>query len=169
MYELTTARLGLRKMLPEDAATFFALNSDPEVIRYTGDDPFESVEAAYTFLQAYQDVYQREGYGRWSVCLLDTDECVGWCGLRYQPDVQLTDLGYRFFRKWWGRGLATESGRASLAYGFAQLALPEIIARAQVANAASIRVMEKLGMEYWKDEEMDGVPGRYYRLQRGER
>lgn len=166
MYEITTTRLGLRKMFPEDAATFFALNSDPEVIRYTGDAPFDSVDAAREFLQAYQEVYQREGYGRWSVCLLSTDECVGWCGLRYQSDVQLTDLGYRFFREWWGRGLATESGAASLAYGFEQLGLNEIIARAHTANTASIRVMEKLGMEHWKDEDMDGVPGRYYRLLR---
>ena len=61
---------------------------------------------------------------------------------------------------------ATESGAASLAYGFEKLGLDEIIARAHTANTASIRVMEKLGMTYWKDEEMDGVPGRYYRLLR---
>lgn len=143
----------------------FDLNSDPDVIRYTGDRAFASVEEARAFLENY-DPYSKEGYGRWLVVLRETGEPLGWCGLRYQPDYLAPDIGYRFFRKHWGKGYATESAVACMEYGFGPLTIPVIVGRAMAANLASIRVFEKLGLEFWKDDDFEGWPSVLYRLER---
>lgn len=70
---LETPRLYLREMTPEDAESAYLLNLDPEVICYTGDDPFESIEEAREFLGKYES-YKNYGFGRWGVILKETDE-----------------------------------------------------------------------------------------------
>ena len=162
---LTTPRLLLREFAPEDAPALYALNSDPEVMKYTGDAPFASVGEAEDFVRGYRH-YRDHGYGRWSVILRATGEFIGWCGLAFNEAKQV-DLGFRFARKHWGKGYATESARAVLAYGFDQLALAEVVGRAARANTASIRVLEKLGMAYWKDDACKGIDDAvYYRIGR---
>ena len=152
---LTTNRLIIRQFSLDDAQSMFDLNNDPEVIRYTGDPPFSSLQAAQNFLENYKD-YEQNGYGRWAVLLQENQEFLGWCGLKYSPDKDETDIGFRFFRKHWNKGYATESATAALNYGFKQLGFKKIVGRAMKANTASIRVLEKLGMHYEKDIEMDG-------------
>ena len=160
---IETERLLLREFDQSDAIHFYQLNADPEVIRYTGDPPFASVEAARVFLENYQD-YQKNGYGRWVVLLKSNDEFIGFCGLKFN-ELELVDLGFRFFKKHWNKGYATESARACLEYGFRQLQLEEIIGRAAKDNTASIRVLEKLGMSYWKDAPCKGIlNSAYYRI-----
>lgn len=163
---LETARLVLREFEPDDAAALVELNSDPDVLRYTGDKPFESVEAARRFLEAYPD-YRTNGFGRWAVLLRSSGEFAGWCGLK-RVDGEV-DLGYRLHRRFWGSGIATEAARASVAHGFFELGLDQIVARAWAQNLASIRVIEKCGLRYWKHArhfDTDGVP--HFRVLRGE-
>ncbi len=148
---LTSAHLLLRPIDPaRDAAAFFALNQDPEVIRYTGDGAFASVEATEAFFRERVALYAREGMGRWLVERVADGETLGWCGLRRldgEPEFAgEVDLGYRFFRQHWGQGYATEASRACLAHGFGALGLPRILARIDPANAASRAVAVKLGM-----------------------
>lgn len=163
---LSTSRLVLREFEPNDAESFVELNSDPEVMRYTGDRPFESVEAARSFLEAYPD-YRTNGFGRWAVLVGPEREFAGWCGLKLVDGE--VDLGYRLKRRFWGAGIATEAARACVAYGFLELALEELVARAWAENVASIRVIEKCGFRFWKHArhfEREGVP--HFRLRRAE-
>ena len=156
---LETERLLLREFTPDDALDVFNLNDDYEVIRYTGDVGFKSVEAARTFLINYNH-YQLYGFGRWACILKSDKQVLGWCGLKFMPEKGEYDLGYRFSKKYWGHGYATEAARASLHYGFTTLGLLEIVGRAAKANLASIRVLEKLGMKYHQDilcGDQDGV------------
>jgi len=146
----TTSRLTLRELTPNDAQFAFDLNSDPEVIKYTGDDAFLSVDAARTFLENYSD-YKRNGFGRWGVVLKSTGEIIGWCGLKRDRETQEVDLGYRFFRKEWNKGYATEASIACLAIGFDQLNMERIVARANKENPSSYRVMEKLSFTFESD------------------
>jgi RimJ/RimL family protein N-acetyltransferase len=160
---LETDRLFLREFEITDAATLYELNLDPEVIRYTGDLPFPSVEEAEKFLQNYA-AYKDFGYGRWLVIRKADDEVLGWCGLKFLPEKNETDIGYRFFKKYWGEGYATEAARACLDYGFTLLNLQTIVARAMHENKASIKVMEKIGMKYWKEDSCAEQPGIVYKL-----
>lgn len=165
---LETPRLILREFLPdEDAAFFFALNNEPEAIRYTGDPPFESVEAARQFLRHY-DQYEKFGYGRWAVLLKPAGAWIGWCGLKYTPELAETDIGFRFFPAHWGRGYATEAARACLEYGFHTLGLKRIVGRAMKENKASVRVLEKAGLRCRGEFDFDAHPGLYFVAERKE-
>lgn len=144
---LETSRCYLRQLTIDDATHFYELNSNPEVIKYTGDNAFESIDAARQFLQNYNP-YQKYGYGRWAVIDKKTNEFLGWCGLKYSPELNETDLGFRFFKKYWNQGYATETAKACLEYGFNQLHLTKIVGRAMEANVASVKVLEKIGMTF---------------------
>lgn len=144
-----TSRLLLREFLLADSENLYLLNSDPDVIRYTGDDAFQSEEDARRFLERY-DKYRRYGYGRWTVILKETNEYAGWCGLSYMTESMETDLGFRLLKRFWNKGIATEAAKASIAYGFETLGLKKIVGRAMVENMASRRVLEKTGMQFEK-------------------
>lgn len=151
-----TGRLRFREMHPGDAQAMFDLNSDPEVVRYTGDGPFESAEAARIFLENYREVYKRVGYARWIVELKSTGEILGWSGLKFWPEKNSVDVGYRFYKKYWGNGYASESAKASIDYGFNVLKLERIVAHARKENVASLRVLEKCGMRIIGEEKECG-------------
>lgn len=160
---LETGRLFLRQFSAQDAGYLYELNRDPEVIQFTGDPPFDSVENAAEFLEGY-DAYRKDGFGRWAVVDKSTGEFIGWCGLKRNSENQV-DIGFRFFKKVWNRGYATESARACLEYGFRRHGFQEIIGRAAKKNSASIRVLEKIGMVYWKEGPCEGIPDAvYYRI-----
>lgn len=153
---LETERLYLREMTPDDAESAYLLNLDPDVIRYTGDDPFESVEDAKAFLGKYTH-YRQYGFGRWAVVLKETNEYLGWCGLKYTPELDEFDIGYRFMQKFWGFGYATEAAEACMQYGFEKLGIPVIVGRAMPENTASVRVLEKIGLTYLENRFTDGT------------
>lgn len=153
-----TNRLIIRDLEPADAQKFYHLNSDPEVLKYTGDRPFNSEQAAFDFLKSYsENNYKKYNYGRWAVLLSDTREWLGWCGLKFSPENNETDIGYRFFKKYWGNGYATEAAKASIEYGFNELNLNKIVGRAMKDNIASIIVLKKIGMQFEKEFLMDGI------------
>lgn len=151
-----TPRLVLKRFSIRDAAGFFELNSDPEVLRFSGDIPFASIKEARTFIRAYRQ-YDLYGFGRWSVYLLDTNEYLGFCGLNFSTAKQEVDLGFRLMRRVWGQGFATEAGFACLRIGFSKYGLEKIVGRAMPENAASLRVLQKLGMTYEKEFDEDGI------------
>ena len=160
---IETERLILREFIDSDAISIYELNSDPEVIRYTGDLPFPSVSDAENFLKDYSD-YLRNGFGRWAAISKDREHFLGWCGLKLNEE-NFIDIGFRFFRKEWGKGYATESAKASLEFGFNHLKLDEIIGRASRENKPSIRVLEKLNMNFLKFDNGEGIENFvYYKL-----
>jgi RimJ/RimL family protein N-acetyltransferase len=157
---IETPRLLLREFVLEDAFDIYELNADPEVIRYTGDPPFETVENARDFLNNYKD-YENNGFGRWAVIKKDSNTFLGRCGLKLN-EQNLIDIGFRFFRREWNKGYATESAKACLEYGFMELNIKEIIGRVAMQNMASIKVLEKLAMEYWKNDSCKGIENSLY-------
>ncbi len=161
-----TPRLLLRPFLPEDAPGLLELNNDPEVQRFTGDPPFPSLEAARRFVLEYPE-YRRTGYGRWAVLQKTDGAFLGWCGLKLNEEEEV-DLGFRFLRRYRGRGYATEAAAACLDYGFRTLNLPEIVGRAMTENVASIRVLEKIGLQFRKEVFVPAHDARvrYYSLDR---
>lgn len=159
-FSIETERLLLREFRPTDAPGIFELNGDPEVIKYTGDAPFADLPAAEEFLRGYAP-YASEGFGRWAVLNKTDNTFFGFCGLRYLESGEV-DLGYRFMKKYWGQGYATESTRACLDFAFNKKQLPEVIARVSPDNTASIHVLEKLGMHYYKKDYCGGIPDSFY-------
>ena len=156
---LETPRFILKEFSEEDAVGFYQMNLDKEVMKFTGDQPFESVEKAKQFIKSY-DHYKKYGFGRWTIIEKGTNNYIGWCGLKMTESINEVDIGFRIKKEYWNKGIATETSEAVLKYGFERLKLKNIAARALKDNPASIKVIKKLGMKYrnnFKDENGEWV------------
>jgi RimJ/RimL family protein N-acetyltransferase/predicted GNAT family N-acyltransferase len=158
-----TNRLILRKFKTGDGLHFFQMNADSEVIKYTGDTPFVDLDAAHQFIDTY-DAYATTGIGRWAVIRKSDDAFLGWCGLKYHPEERVVDIGFRFYRCYWGHGYATESAKAVIHYAFKTLKHPFLVAHAHINNIASHAVIKKCGLQFLKDFDYDGLPAKLYRI-----
>ncbi len=161
MTVLETQRLLLREFEMSDANNLYLLNSDPEVLQYTGDRPFSDITEAKMFIQNYNH-YEQYGFGRWAVVLRRDNLFIGWCGIKYTPKLDEYDIGFRFFKKYWGNGYATEAAQACLDYAYESLNLEEIVCRAVKKNTASLKVLEKIGLQYFTELDFDGLEGVQY-------
>jgi Acetyltransferases, including N-acetylases of ribosomal proteins len=145
---LETERLRLRYFTADDADRLVELDSDPEVMRYiTYGAATPRADYVDTYLPRWFDIYARQpGLGYFAAELRDTGEFLGWFHLRDDRiEPEYVELGYRLRRGAWGRGYASEGGRALLRHGFDTLGLERISARTLTRNLASQRVMQKCG------------------------
>jgi RimJ/RimL family protein N-acetyltransferase len=163
MEPLITERLLLRPFSSEDAKDIFELNGDPEVMKFTGDQPFGSIAEARKFILSYNH-FEKWERGRFGVFLRENNAFIGWCGLKYHEESGETDLGYRFKKQFWGKGYGTEAAAFALKDGFERLHLKKIYAEAYLENKGSIRIMEKIGMKFLKDTLLDGAEGKIYEM-----
>jgi RimJ/RimL family protein N-acetyltransferase len=150
MADLRTERLLLRQWRDEDLEPFAALNADPETMRYFPEPQFR-VQSDALAEHARRHI-EEEGWGLWAVEVVGGASFIGFVGLarpsfeeHFTPAVE---VGWRLARPHWGRGYATEAGRAALAYGFEELGLDEIVSFTSVLNEPSWRVMERIGMSH---------------------
>jgi ribosomal-protein-alanine N-acetyltransferase len=166
MTPLTTARLELWPVTAADLDHLAGLYADPAVMRYVGPGVPLTRDHAALRLRVMLAHWADHGFG----LMLARDRAggavVGRCGLSYLGETGCVELGYMFTPLVWGHGYATEAGRALLEYGFGVLKLPRIVAIARLENAASRRVLEKLGLRYVKMTEWDGGPVVWYEIER---
>jgi RimJ/RimL family protein N-acetyltransferase len=146
-----TPRLRLRAFVMEDVERLTTLDSDPEVMRYISHGiatPREAIRDKV--LPGWLGLYaQPRPIGFWAVELREDGQFIGWFHLR--PDrlsPPEPELGYRLARRVWGRGLASEGGRALVAAAFDRLPCHTISARTLVVNEVSQRVMQNCGMRF---------------------
>jgi len=151
---LETPRLRLRHIVPADLDALVELDADPEVMRYISyGEPTPRVRYEQDYLPRFLAYYTSTPLlGYWIAETRADDQFVGWFHLRPDRiDAGEQEIGYRLRRAAWGRGYATELGRALVAHGFEQVGAPVISARALRDNAASRRVMEKCGLSHERD------------------
>jgi ribosomal-protein-alanine N-acetyltransferase len=144
MPTLRTDRLILRPWRDEDLEPFAALNQDPAVMEFFPSllDRSES-DAMAGRIRGH---FEREGFGLWAVEVPGVAPFIGFTGVQRPTFMPGVEVGWRLAQPYWRAGYATEAARASIAWGFAQLELAEIIAMVVPDNVRSQRVMEKLGM-----------------------
>ena len=146
--ELHTRRCMLRQWQDRDLAPWAAMNADPEVRRY-----FPAVltteQAAHEAGLCRNAIAQR-GWGLWALEVPGEFPFAGFVGLNVPhfdaPFVPAVEIGWRLPRAAWGRGYATEAAQAALEFAFSRLGLADVVAMAVPSNAASLRVMQRLGM-----------------------
>lgn len=147
---LDTPRLHFREIRLEDAPALFALDSDPEVMRFLGMDPLTDISQTLTVIASIQAQYEQYGIGRWAAIEKASGACIGWAGLKFIEELngvkRTHDLGYRFLKSSWGKGYATEAAKAFIDFGFREMNLPRITAYADVNHKASRAVLEKCGL-----------------------
>ena len=158
---LRSQRLVLRQFTEEDADNLFALNSDPEVMRYlTGGRPTPLEFLRDEVIPRHLAVYRRfDRLGTWAAESGATGEFLGWFHFRPGPDEDVTniDLGYRLLRSAWHKGYATEGSRALITMGFTDLGVQRVFAHTMAVNTASRRVLEKCGLTLVSTTPYDGA------------
>ena len=154
---LETGRLRLRRFTEDDVDNLFALNSDPEVMRYiNGGQPTPREMIRDEIIPFHLGAYQRSGrFGTWAAEVRPTGEFLGWFHFRPGPGEGI-DLGYRLRRAVWNQGYATEGSRALIRAGFTSLGVQRVFAHTMAVNAASRRVLEKSGLIFVRASPCEG-------------
>ena len=143
---LHTARLRLRPFASADADALFALHSSAHVLRYWDSPPWRERARAERFIAACQQMEEEGSGARLAVDRVSDGAFIGWCSLtRWNPDYRSASMGYCLDDAAWGLGYATEAARALLQWAFDTLDLNRVQAETDTRNAASARVLEKLG------------------------
>jgi RimJ/RimL family protein N-acetyltransferase len=123
-----------------------AVYGDPEVMRYSLAGAC-TAEGSLARLHGLIQHEERHGFSKWGVCERASGRLVGDCGIQLLEGGPDVELGFHLRRSAWGQGYATEAARACLAAAFAGLGLDQVIAIVAPGNAASARVLEKIGMQ----------------------
>jgi RimJ/RimL family protein N-acetyltransferase len=146
---LETSRIRLRCFMAGDGEHLYALDNDPEVMRYINGGAHTPRELfADQILPSFMQYTPGSIFGVWAAEEKESGAFIGWLSLRPSADNPgEAILGYRLCRAAWGRGLATEGARALVNKGFAEMGLQRIVATTYAENLPSRRVMEKLGMK----------------------
>ena len=160
----TSERLIFRKFTEQDSLLIYDLNSDPEVTKYVHEEPTTKEKALEILTNNILPQYQLYSHGRWAVHLKTTNEFIGWCGLKYRPEIDKIDLGYRFKQKFWGFGYATEAAIRTIQFGFENLQLKEIFGDAHVENIGSQKVLEKARMQFIGFDTIDNCPVKSFKI-----
>lgn len=150
---LKTERLVLRPVTVHDHTALLAHSTDPEVRQFLFDGAVLSAEEVLAVIADSESTFASDGYGLWAIQEPSRPALAGMAGLRLLDDLGI-EIVYSLAPPAWGKGYATEAARAVLDYALGTLALPEVLAEVDEGNAASVAVVERLGMSRF-----DIVPG----------
>jgi RimJ/RimL family protein N-acetyltransferase len=165
---LETDRLILEAWQPSDWFLLRPIATDTEVMRYITGGPPWTDEQIQSFVERQIATYAARGFCRWKLLLKPSGEMIGFCGVGYWRNNPDPEIGWWLARAHWGRGLATEAARAALRHAFESTGLDRVISVAKPANAASIRIMRKLGLGFDCEFESEGFRLVRYAIERSE-
>jgi RimJ/RimL family protein N-acetyltransferase len=171
---IETERLVLRRLRDDDLDSFAEIFAKDPVMKFSGYGRGLTRAESAEMLERLMGHWDEHGFGHWAVVQRSDGMFLGYEGLAIpfflREVLPAVEIGYRLDPSAWGKGYATEAGRAALSYGFDTLDLERIIAIYHPENVRSGRVMERLGMHVERDTfyvEL-GVPLRVYELHRAE-
>ena len=146
---IETERLAIRKMQDADDAFIQSLLNEPAFHANIGDKKIRSLEDARGYIRADGlSSNPSPNLGMYLVTLNGDATPIGICGLLKRDQLEHPDIGFALAEEYWGMGYAIEAARAVMDYGLTSLGHSRIVAITSAANAASIRLLEKLGLRY---------------------
>lgn len=168
---LETERLILRPYAPDDRAAFVALFTDAEVMRHVDRGVLTEDEAVALFGRVFTHVYPAHTFDVWGIFEKEGGAYAGHAELKPRRDSSAREgdleVVYLLGRDFWGRGLATELALTVVAHALSANAAARVCATVAPENAASIRVLEKIGMNYSEEFEDEGGRTLVYAVRRG--
>ncbi|MCZ6703837.1 MAG: GNAT family N-acetyltransferase [Ignavibacteria bacterium] len=144
-----TDRLIIRDWTIDDIAGYSQIVSDPEVMKFIGKGKTQTYQEAKTYIKNCIKSMVQKGWTRFAIEIKETNELVGFCGFAYYNNE--LDFGWRYAKRFWNKGYATEAAQAVLDLGIKKFKFPRIVCIAYSENKASIRIIEKIGMEFEKN------------------
>lgn len=150
---LETERLFLREMTMDDFDALFAVLSDAEIMQhypYSFDE-----ERVRSWIERNMDRYKDDGFGLWAVCLKDTGEMIGDCGLTLQniDGQMLPEIGYHIRKDQQRKGYAKEAAMAVREWAFGNTEYPALYSYCKYTNVGSFKTAESIGMHFEKEYE----------------
>lgn len=134
-----------------DAAGIYDLDSDPEVHKFLGNRPIKTITEAEQTIALIRKQYRDNGIGRWAKVDKTINDFVGWTGQKSEQQLRkgfnYCDLGYRLRRKYWEKGITTETANKCLNYGFSRLGINQICAAAHIERHASNKILSKIDLK----------------------
>lgn len=166
---IETDRLLLRELLFSDVDGLFELESNPNVHLFVGNKPVTHIDECRAYVEFIHQQYKDFGTGRWAVILKESNEFLGWSGIKFitneiNDHKDFYEIGYRFIEKHWGKGYATEAGKAFIDYAFNEMKVEALYAYADAGNENSRKILEKLGLRYVNSFEYEGELEVWYEL-----
>lgn len=152
---IETKRLKLTQFCPEYAKPFTNALNDPNIYTYLPENvpTLKNIQDIIQWFIKRDKINLKSGFTgtNLAIHIKQTEEIIGWCGLQpFDPEPDKTEIFYGINSKHWNNGFLTEAASAVLKYGFTNLKLSTIVAGVKPKNIASIRVLEKIGMNYKK-------------------
>ncbi|SMD38944.1 Protein N-acetyltransferase, RimJ/RimL family [Reichenbachiella faecimaris] len=124
------------------------LDSDPEIMRYITKGKPRSAQESEEWITKRRVEYKKNGFGLMPVYLKESDEFIGWAGLKFLDETSKIEVGYRFDKPYWGMGLATEITKAVVSYAREKLGIQQLVAVTDLENEASKKVLLKSGFKF---------------------
>ncbi|TPH15121.1 GNAT family N-acetyltransferase [Litorilituus lipolyticus] len=160
MKVMNSERLSYRLMDQNDGEILWQLDQDPEVMKYISGGKINTMDDINTIFLPRMAKYTNpeQGWGLWQVCDKISQEYLGWVLVRPmdffsdEPKYKDIELGWRFFKKAWGKGYATEAAQAIKDALVEQTDIDYVSAIALEENVGSINIMKKIGMTFLKKE-----------------
>ncbi|MFN7946330.1 MAG: GNAT family N-acetyltransferase [Blastocatellia bacterium] len=165
---IETSRLSLRPLKESDVAGLHRIWTDPGVRKFLWDDREISATETAEVVAGSVAIFQEGGPGLWAVSWRRAAGLIGFCGYWHFHDPPELQLLYGIEVGHWGQGLATETAKAMIRYGFENMSYEQVIASTDAPNLASLRVMEKAGMKYQKRVNKNGLDTICYIARRDE-
>lgn len=162
---IETSRLILREFQQDDCSQLAPILANPQAMQFSTTGVLSMVDTQAK-IKSFITSYQEHGFGKWAMLLKKQNRLVGYCGIAIERINRKAEpeLGYRLDPQVWGQGLATEAASACIRYGTQHLELPYLLGIVEPANIASIRVLEKVGMEYSHQTRLYGGQVNVYRI-----
>ncbi len=165
---LTTDRLVLRPFADKDFDAYKEMLQDEAVYQWLGDRKPRTDEQVMKMMRYFNGKSEQDGHGVYAVALKENDMLIGHAGTSFFKDLDRTEYLYAFSKEHWGKGYATEIGRAYIPHYLALTADQALVAIAYQGNAKSAHVLEKLGFEKAGVKEVFGHTLDYFEF-RGEK
>jgi RimJ/RimL family protein N-acetyltransferase len=180
---VATERMLLRPVSEDDLPVVFAVHADPATNRYSPSGPDADLDASRRRLDTWLKDWERDGIGYWAaIALRHEDQAedqpakapIGFVGVRHADASEwserpepLLNLCYRFSPHCWGRSLATEAARSSVAWGARHRPDRPVVALTTPDNSPSIAVARKIGLAAYREVAYHGTPSVEYRRPNG--
>lgn len=146
---IETERLIIRTITIDDAQAIFKWASDPEVNKYMIYPLHKNIEVTREYIKS-RDINGKDEFDLGFV-LKETGELIGQGGLFYREDLDAWSLGYNLRKEYWGQGIVPEAIQAIIDVVNEEKGIKVLLGEFAKENSKSRRVMEKLGLTYWKD------------------
>ena len=149
-----TNRLIVRNWNTSDIEEYAHIVSDPDVMKFIGNGKSQNFEEAESYVKRCITSIAKQGWARFAIEIKKTGELAGFCGFAHYNNE--LDFGWRYAKRFWGKGYGTEAAEIVLDLGIRKFNFPRIVCITYPENKGSIKIIKRIGMEFEREISLNG-------------